>query len=153
MTTMLSICCSPGPPAQPPRRSASNAKRLIFIPLSFAPPVRPEAHVAHLAALRALADVLVEREKEQPRIRGKRRHVLALAEGRRRARRGALLDAHEVLALARLAREVAELAQEAEAGGAAHQEPLLRVARAHPHDVVAAGIDQRVHVRAVAAAR
>src|SRR4029077_15163532 len=72
---------------------------------------------------------------------------------KRPLRLGALVDFHEVLALARLGGEVAELAEEAQARGAVHEEPLLGVARADPGDVVAAGVDQRVDVRPVAAAR
>jgi hypothetical protein len=46
-------------------------------------------------------------------------------------RRAALVHLHEVLALARLGDEIAELADEARPAGAVHEQALREIARAH----------------------
>src|SRR5882762_5538445 len=103
-------------------------------------PVRPLRH-------------LFKRKHEQPCIGGKRRDEFSLREFHRRASLRALAHFHEVLPLPRLGDEIAELADEAQARRAAHEERLPGRAKAHPDDVVGGRVDQRVDRRAVAAAR
>src|SRR5947209_9099101 len=93
----------------------------------------------------------LERENEQPGIRRQRRHHVSFAR-RRRPRLRAFAHREEILALAGLGFQVAELADEAESRGAVHQQALIAIAARHPDDRVRGGIHQRIHRRAVAAA-
>ncbi len=95
---------------------------------------------------------LFEREHQQPCVRGQGcneirvfNHETGFLNGNSR------FHLHEILALPGLGDQVAELAHEAKARRAVHEELPAHVAGGDPDDVVG-GVDQGVHRRAVAAA-